>query len=68
MAARKRRPGAGLARYTPLLFDPRNPNGGWVVWDSHRDRAVSGILGVRVSRDLAHAERRADRLNREAGH
>jgi hypothetical protein len=67
--AREYRPGSGLGRYTPLLRKPRDPRGGWVVQDSHRDRPVRGFLGrKRVFRTLVRADRCAGRLNRKAGY
>ena len=59
----------GIGRYTPLLRDPSDPDGGWVVWDSHRQRPVRGLLGVRIFRGrraLQRAERVAGRLNQKA--
>jgi hypothetical protein len=69
MNAKQRRPGAGLGRYVPLLRNPRDNRGGWVVQDSHRRRPVRSILGrVRVFRNLERADRCAGRLNRKAGY
>jgi hypothetical protein len=62
-----RRRRTGLGRYTPLLRDPSDRDGGWVVWDSHRQRPVRGLLGVRVFRGLERADRCAGKLNRKAG-
>jgi hypothetical protein len=56
-------------RYTPLLRDPSDPDGGWIVWDSHRGRAVRGLRGTRVFRGrraFEHADNRAAKLNGEA--
>jgi len=58
-----------IGRYTPLLRDPSDPDGGWIVWDSHRQRPVRGLLGVRIFRGrraLKCADRLAGRLNRKA--
>ncbi len=56
-----------LGRYAPLLHDPADPDGGWVVWDSYQQRAVRGFLGVRTFRGLERADRHAVKLNRKAG-
>jgi hypothetical protein len=59
----------GIGRYTPLLRDPSDPDGGWVVWDSHRQLPVRGPKGVRIFRGrnaLSNADRLADRLNQKA--
>ena len=70
MTRRQNRRGRGLGRYTPLLRYPSDPDGGWIVWDSHRQRAGRGLLGVRTFRGrraLEHADRRAGKLNQRAG-
>ena len=62
----------GIGRYTPLLRDPSDPDGGWVVWDSHRQRPVRGLPGLggaRIFRGrnaLRNADRLAGRLNQKA--
>jgi hypothetical protein len=54
----------GLGRYTVLQRDPaRGPGAGWIVYDSHRQRAVRTYRG---RRGLERAERRAGKLNRKA--
>jgi hypothetical protein len=67
---RRNRPGAGRARYTLILTDTPDQRGGWVVYDSRRERPVRGILGrVRVYQGPSGADRasrRAIRLNRRA--
>lgn len=56
-----------LGRCTSLLRDPRDPDGGWVVYDSHRSQAVRNIFGrPRVYRTSEKADRRAAVLNRRA--
>jgi hypothetical protein len=57
-------------RYTPLLHDPSDPDGGWIVWDTHRQRAVRRLLAVRIFRGRRGLERAgscAGKLNDRAG-
>ena len=58
---RSRNRRSGLGRYTPLLRDPSDSSGGWIVWDSHRQRPVRSMLGTRVFRGRRGLER-ADSL------